>query len=372
MKKTIILLLTVLTVLLCFVSCQSGDVPSGMKVASDTSKVYYSLYVPSSWVIDSMDTISASHVSDTDRTGITVKKTSYDDENLWWSDYKNAISTTFDDFTLISEGEDTIIDKLNAKKYVFTCSFHGESFHKYEVIAVKNAGYVYEISIKYQGITKNGSINYSDTNHKETMSKILEYFKFNETLSHRSETVYEVENTPNGMECASDTKIVDYCLFVPNGWVVEKTVGTVSSAYVSEADKTNVSVMQWNVNSYDYNVWWNEYKLQLYSTFDRSAIPVNDKNEVVASDNGTINYLSSDIITINEEYIDFYTLGKEKYTAKQFNYSVKIEGNVYDFTVIATMHRASVYVMTFTFKGGSDKMLYQEDIDKITTNFRFE
>lgn len=371
MKKTIILLLTVLTVLLCFVSCQSGDVPSGMKVASDTSMVYYSLYVPSSWVIDSMDTISASHVSDTDRTGITVKKTSYTDENLWWSDYKNAMSNTFDDFTLLNEGEDTIIDKLNAKKYVFTCSFHGESFHKYEIIAVKNGGYVYEISIKYQGITKNGAISYSDENYKDIFAKILENFKFNETLSHRSETVYEVENTPNGMECASDTDIVDYCLFVPITWTVEKTVGTVSSACVSENDKTNVSVMQWNVNSNDYNIWWNEYKLQLYSTFDRSAIPFNDKNEVIADENGKVNYLNSDIITISSEHTKFSGLGNEL-KAEKYTYSVKTEGNVYDFIVIATMHRASVYVMTFTFKGGSDMSLYQDDIDKITTNFRFD
>ena len=371
MKKTLIIISIILT-LIFVCSCQSGDVPSGMKVASDTSKVNYSLYVPSSWVIDSMDTISASHVSDTDRTGITVKKTSYTDENLWWSDYKNAMSNTFDDFTLSNEGEDTVIDKLNAKKYVFTCSFHGESFHKYEVIAVKNAGYVYEISIKYQGVTKNGAISYSDENYKETFAKILEYFKFNEALSSGSEVVYEVENTPNDMKCASNTEIVDYCLFVPSSWVVEKTVGTVSSAYVSETDKTNVSVMQWNVNSYDYNAWWNEYKLQLYSTFDRSAIPFNDKNEVIVDENGKVNYSNSDIVTINEEFIDFYTLGEEKYTAKQFKYSVKIEGNVYDFTVISTMHRASVYVMTFTFKGGSDMSLYQDDINKITTNFRFD
>lgn len=369
--KKLLTLFSIIFVLLFLFSCQNGDVPRGMKIASDTSKVYYSLYVPKSWIIDSMDNISSCHASDSDRTSISIKKTSYSDEAKWWSDYKSAITSTFDDFTLISEGEDTVISTLNAKKYVFTCSFHGESFYKYEIISVKHGESVYEISIKYQGYTKNGTVTYTDDTHKENIDKILSNFKFNSNLTDSGEVVYNVKNTPSDMKCASNTKIVDYCLFVPNAWVVEKTVGTVSSAYVSETDKTNVSVMQWNVNSYDYNVWWNEYKLQLYSTFDRSAIPVNDKNEVVTSDNGTINYLSSDIITINEEYIDFYTLGKEKYTAKQFNYSVKIEGNVYDFTVIATMHRASVYVMTFTFKGGSDMSLYQDDINKITTNFRF-
>ncbi|MBR2025182.1 MAG: hypothetical protein IKA02_05190, partial [Clostridia bacterium] len=342
MKKTLIILsLILMLVFIC--SCQNGDVPSGMKLASDTSKVQYSLYVPKSWVIDSMDTISSCHVSDSDRTGITVKKTSYKDENLWWNDYKTAISTTFDDFTLITENEDVVISKFNGKKFVFTCSFHGESFHKYEVIAIKNSDYVYEISIKYQGVTKNGVINYSDTNHADTMKKILDNFKFNDGLTEGGEVVFEAENTPESMKCASNIKIVDYFLFVPDSWTIEKTTGTVSSAYVSETDKTNVSVMQWNVNSYDYNAWWNEYKLQIYSAFDRNAIPSDDKGEVVTDENGKVNYLPSDIITITDEHLDFYKLGKEQYTAKQYNYSVKIDGNVYDFQIIATMHKASVY-----------------------------
>ncbi len=367
--KKIITILSIILVLIFVCSCQNGDVPSGMKLASDTSKVYYSLYVPKSWIIDSTDSVSACHVSDSDRTAISIKKTSYNDENTWWSDYKTAVSSTFNDFTLIAEGEDIVISKLNAKKYVFTCSFHGESFYKYEVISVKNGGSVYEISIKYQGASKDGKVSYTDEMHKDTITKILDNFKFNDALTEGGEISYQVENTPEGMECASNTKIVDYCLFVPSSWIVEKTVGTVSSAYVSESDKTNVSVMQWNVDSYDYNKWWNEYKLQLFSSFDRNALILDDKGQVKVDENNNIYHLESNIVKIKSEAADA-KLGEND--AKKYEYSVKIGDSLYDYTVFATMHRASVYVMTFTFKAENDNSAYNADIEKITTNFRFD
>ena len=367
--KKLITILSVIFILLFVVSCQNDGVPSGMKLASDTSKVYYSLYVPNGWIVDSMDTISSCHVSDSDRTSINVKKTSYTDENAWWSDYKTAVSTTFNDFTIIVEGEDFVLSQLNAKRYVFTCSFHSESFHKYEVIAVKNGESVYEISIKYQGMSKDGTINYTDSTHEKTIKKILDNFKFNDTLTEKNEISYEVENTPADMKCASNTKIVDYCLFVPNDWVIEKTVGTVSSAYVSENDKTNISVMQWNVSNYNYDSWWNEYKLQLFSAFDRNALIYDDKGQVKVDENNNIIHLESEIVTLKSENVDS-KLGEND--CKKYEYSVKIDGTVYDFSVIATMHRASVYVMTFTFKNGCDMSIYQEDIDKIIKNFRFD
>ena len=366
--KKILTLFSIIFVLLFLFSCQNGDVPRGMKIASDTSKVYYSLYVPKSWIIDSMDNISSCHVSDSDRTSISIKKTSYSDEAKWWSDYKGAITSTFDDFILISEGEDTVISTLNAKKYVFTCSFHGESFYKYEIISVKHGESVYEISIKYQGLTKDGTVTYTDATHKENIDKILSNFKFNSNLTDSGEVVYNVENTPSDMKCASNTDIVDYCLFVPNAWVVEKTVGTVSSAYVSETDKTNVSVMQWNVVSYNYDAWWSEYKLQLFSTFDRDALIYDDKGQVKVDENGYITHLNSEIVTLKSEGVDA-KLGENN--CKKYEYSLKIGGNVYEYTVFSVMHRSSVYVMTFTFDSENDNTVYSADIEKITQNFRF-
>lgn len=367
MKKLLIITLPIILALLFLSSCKNTGAPSGMQIASDTSKVEYNLFVPDGWIIDSMDTVSSAHASDSDRTGVSVKKNNVKTVDEWWTSYKNAISTTFDDLKILSEGEDTILDKLNAKKFIFTASFNKSSYYKYEIIAVERGGCVYEIMIKYQGIVKNGELSYSDKGHAKSIKKVLENFSFNDTLSEKTEVSYEADNTPEGMKCASNSKIVDYYLFVPNGWIVEKTSGAVSSAYVSEKDKTNVSVMQWNYTG-NYEKWWNEYLLQLYSAFDYNAIPLDDRGVAITDENGLIKFNQSSVITINT------VAGDEKIdnvSAKKYTYSVKTDGEVYDFSVFAIVTRASVYVITFTFKQGNDMSLYTEDVDKILKNFRF-
>ena len=66
------------------------------------------------------------------------------------------------------------------------------------------------------------------------------------------------DDTPKGMKLASDTKIVDYKLFVPESWVVSDAQRAVTQAYASDEDRTNVMVMQWNIteNTKTVKDWW--------------------------------------------------------------------------------------------------------------------
>ena len=370
MKKILILLFAILISTLCLASCTSSDVPKGMKSAYNSSEVEFKLYVPESWIIDSMNKISSAHVSDRDSTGISLKKTSYTSEAEWWSAFKSSITSTFTKVNLILEDADDVISGLNAKKNVFTASFTPNSSYKYELYGIKSGDHVFEIMIKYEGITRDGNTTYTDERYKDDIKKILNNVSFNNKPTGSSDNGYEAESIPSGMKCASDISIVDYYLFVPSDWTVEKNGNAVSSAYVSESDKTNVSVMQWNVSTRDdYDYWWNEYKLQLYSAFDYSAIPLNDNGTVITDANGRVEYKKSSIITVSEEEGRVVSLNSNE--GRQYTYSVKMGDTVYDFSVYALLHNASVYVMTFTFKQESDKSLYQADIDKILNNFRF-
>ncbi len=362
MKKVFTLIFTFLTVCLLLVSCNKSDAPRGMKLASDTSKVYYSLYVPQGWVIDSSTSnITSAHVSKFDRTSLNIQAQGNKTIDVWWTGYKSSVNATFEDFVIETENEDIIIGGINGKRYVFTVSFGDDSDLKYELIAVVKGEILYALTFSYYGTTKDGKTTYSDATNSEDIKKIKDNFKFNDTLTESSEPMYEAKNAPEGMKCASNAKIVDYYLFVPSAWTVEKTSGTISSAYVSEIDKTNVSVMQWNVSSYDYTAWWDgEYINQLYNAFDPKAI---NKDE-----NGKVSYSPSEIITIKETALDC-KLGEND--AKKYTYSVKIGEDVYDYQVIALMARASIYVMTFTYKNGCDMSVYNSDVEKIISNFRF-
>ena len=368
MKKLILTIFLIFCVIFC-ASCSDDGAPDGMKLASDTSRVEYSLFVPSDWIIDSStDKITSAHASQSDLTSINVQKQAFSSLEEWWISYKKSLTSMFKDLSILSENEDFVLGGVNAKRHIVTASFGEGSYFKYELIGVIKGNNAYAITITYVGTKNTDGIIYSDTTHKDNIKKITDNFKFNDTALEKNDLSYEVENAPDNMKCASNTKIVDYYLFVPNNWTVEKTNGTISSAYYSDEDKTNVNVMQWNINSYDYEIWWNKYKLQLFNALDPSCIPLNDKGEVITGEKESVDFKASDILSFKDEGKDVM-LGENQ--GKKYTYSAKIGDSVYDYEVFFTFHRASVYIMTFTFKGGADKSVYQEDIDKILNNFRF-
>ncbi len=75
MKKTIALFLIALLPLLLFASCgkdDDGKVPYGMKLASDTAVVDYSLFVPEDWEIVTAAGMTMAQVSFADSTNVVV------------------------------------------------------------------------------------------------------------------------------------------------------------------------------------------------------------------------------------------------------------------------------------------------------------
>ncbi len=75
MKKTIALFLIALLPLLLFASCgkdDDGEVPYGMKLASDTAVVDYSLFVPEDWEIVTAAGMTMAQVSFADSTNVVV------------------------------------------------------------------------------------------------------------------------------------------------------------------------------------------------------------------------------------------------------------------------------------------------------------
>lgn len=156
----------------------------------------------------------------------------------------------------------------------------------------------------------------------------------------------EEEIIPDGMKYACDPKIVDYSLFVPESWIVDMTTG-LSMAHVSEADRSSVQVGQWNLTSQlkDYDTWWAEFKKQneKLGTLDASVVGADTK------------------------------LGGM--SAKKYEYTLKMyEGTedavTYEYMVIATITRGSVYVFMYSSVDG----YYDENMDavnEIIGNFRY-
>ena len=149
------------------------DTPAGMKLASNTDIVDYSLYIPSGWIIDNQTGNTLAHVSATDKSSIQVGQWNLT-ENIknfetWWLDYKKELKR-LGEIINITELTDTTINGVAAKKAEYILKV-GNSEYKCLVEAVirKNSVYV----ILYTSTVDGYDANLNDVN------KIIDNFKFN-------------------------------------------------------------------------------------------------------------------------------------------------------------------------------------------------
>ena len=174
MKKILAIILAITFVLTIMTACgKKEDAPSGMKLASGDA-ASYSLYIPKSWKIDVQTGYTAAHVSDEDKTNVSV--TVYDLEHTnstvddWWEVNSADFAVVCTDYKEITIGADTVLDGVNAKEYVYSAKLGGAEYTYHQVAAVTDSGTVYVIT-------------YTCTpdmyeSHLETFNKITSEFKF--------------------------------------------------------------------------------------------------------------------------------------------------------------------------------------------------
>ncbi|MBQ7411569.1 MAG: hypothetical protein IJW10_01520 [Clostridia bacterium] len=151
-------------------------------------------------------------------------------------------------------------------------------------------------------------------------------------------TAQEIE-----MKLASNTDIVQYLLYVPSTWVIkDQSASTV--AYVSEENKTSVSVAQWNLTK-EYttiDAWWSLVKEDYVKTIPN--------------------------FTLIEEGTPTTLGGAE---AKNYIYTATFSGQVYKYNVVASIDQGSIHIITYT----STPELYDNTLaiykEAILGSFRF-
>ncbi len=170
------------------------------------------------------------------------------------------------------------------------------------------------------------------------------------------------DEVPDGMFLASNTDIVDYKLFAPEGWNVVTADRATTHIYASNSDRTNVLVMQWNVTENTKTVadWWEkEYKPQVFTAEAVKNVTV-EKNK-----DGTEGVPT--------------TLGAKP--ATKYVYTGKIGDAFFKYEVIACVTKGSIYVMQITYMQDNEltdgrvtysaQELHAQSIAKIVENFRF-
>ena len=109
-------------------------------------------------------------------SNISMMAFDLDGENItmtpdeYWADYKEDFTNTFSDIAFEGEGEATLVDKIAAKKYVYTATVTGIQYKFMQVVTITN-GTVYIFTYT------STPANY-DT-HLEEVNDILSYIEFN-------------------------------------------------------------------------------------------------------------------------------------------------------------------------------------------------
>ena len=139
------------------------------------------------------------------------------------------------------------------------------------------------------------------------------------------------QNAPMGMILASGD-VADYSLFVPANWTVDMSTG-MTSAYVSEKDRSNVSVTRYAFSdeSMTAEKYWETYSAQYEDIF-------GELTDVKVSDT---------------------KLGGVD--AKQYEFTGKNGDSVYRFLQIICVRNGAAYVLTFT----ATPEKYEEHTEKV-------
>ena len=148
-------------------------------------------------------------------------------------------------------------------------------------------------------------------------------------------------DVPDGMILAS-SDIVDYYLFVPQGWRVDMSGGMVS-AYKSAEDPTSVSVMTWETPYADDTPAdvWEMYKGEFESVFSDFTV---ESSTSMLLDGG-----------VAEKYV----------------YTGTLAGNTFRYTQVITVRHSAAYLITVT-EITSSTADHTEDITAILDNFRWK
>ena len=148
-------------------------------------------------------------------------------------------------------------------------------------------------------------------------------------------------DVPHGMLLAS-SDIVDYYLFVPQGWRVDMSGGMVS-AYKSAEDPTSVSVMTWETPYADDTPAdvWEMYKGEFESVFSDFTVESST------------------------------TMLLDGAAAEKYVYTGTLAGNTFRYTQVITVRHSAAYLITVT-EITSSTADHTEDITAILDNFRWK
>ncbi len=320
------------------VACSSGDeIPDGYQNATCRGE-YFRLYVPTQWTLTTESGVSGAYISVLDGTAVSMVEVDFDpavdtvspetdaatdpetdaateaetsgategetadpvrlQALLAFADYHMASVSTLTDFVLEKSGYNTMGGKP-AWDVTYTAKVSGVLYHFRQVLGyVGGRYYIFTYSTSKESATEsmNGIAN-----------DILMEIKFYSVPYTGSEDDRKrpAADTPAGMKLVSDNTVA-YRFFAPEAWL-ESSATAASQVYVSETDRSNVSVIGYVPDEDSFSVadYWEMTEKAYKETFtDYKLLSTTSDGQTMGGRNATV-------------YEYTYTLGGVTYRARQ-------------------------------------------------------
>ena len=177
MKKFSVFFVIILCVLL-LVSCskEETDIPEGMAVLNGEA-VEFNFYYPEDWLVDRNDGMVSVYASEKDRSNVSVTTFTASGDvtgvegflTMGDTTYFDNMRATFPDLEMLTDGEETSLDGVPAKQFVFTATVAGESYKFRQIISYRY-GYIYILTYT--------STAEGFDSHTDEVNSIISEFKF--------------------------------------------------------------------------------------------------------------------------------------------------------------------------------------------------
>ena len=174
MKKCLCLLLA-LAALLSFTACSGGgeiEVPTGMKLISDPKINNWYFFVPDGWSESVSGGMCMAFVPTSSHVSISFADYSsggYTSVRDYWDANYDHLSSVFDNFELIEDGEATELADYAALRFVYTARYNGRDLKFMQVLLYAN-GVIY-------AFTYSADAGVYDT-YMVYIDRVLEEFRF--------------------------------------------------------------------------------------------------------------------------------------------------------------------------------------------------
>lgn len=170
---------------------------------------------------------------------------------------------------------------------------------------------------------------------------------------------------PKGMKEAS-TEAVDYTIYVPDNWTVDVSTGMIS-AYVSEQDRSNITMIAFNLENDDSEMtvdeYWEKYESEMLMTFPDMEYIDEMKNDT-ADETASTAAITGNGVTPTSMLLG--GLGANKYI-----YTATVTDAKYKYMQVICIRGGIAYMFTYTsIPDNFDTHL--EEVDRILETFSFE